>query len=243
MLTGRRFRVEFTAEQAVFAERIGSVCRAVWNTGLEQRREYRRRGAWMNYQPQAKELADAKTEHRWLSEVPGHCLQQALMDLDKACRTHGTFRVRWRSGRRWAPSFRFPEGNKMAVEQLNRWHGRVKLPKLGWVKFRQSRSLMVRPIRSATLTKDGGALVCRRSWLTTVSRLWWPMFEPEAAVGCGSWCCGGGRDQRRAAHRPGVRQRWRTAAGGGAATPALPRSEGFGQPCQDPRGAGEGAGT
>ena len=86
MLTGRRFRVEFTDEQAEYAERIGAVCRAVWNTGLEQRREYRRRGAWMNYQPQAHELAEAKTEHGWLKDVPGHCLQQTLMDLDKACR-------------------------------------------------------------------------------------------------------------------------------------------------------------
>ena len=43
MLGGRRFRVEFTDEQAAFAEQIGAVCRAVWNTGLEQRRAYRRR--------------------------------------------------------------------------------------------------------------------------------------------------------------------------------------------------------
>ena len=47
MLTGRRFRVEFTDEQTEYAEQIGavcrSVCRSVWNTGLEQRREYRRR--------------------------------------------------------------------------------------------------------------------------------------------------------------------------------------------------------
>ena len=155
MLTGRRFRVEFTDEQTAFAEKIAAVCRSVWNTGLEQRREYRRRGAWMNYQPQAAELAQAKTEHPWLAEVPGHCLQQTLMDLDKACRTHGTFGVRWRSGRRWAPSFRFPEGNKMTVEQLNRRHARVKLPKLGWVKFRLSRSLRDVMIRSATLSRDG----------------------------------------------------------------------------------------
>jgi len=155
MLTGRRFRVEFSAEQAEFAERIGAACRAVWNTGLEQRREYRRRGAWMNYYPQAKELAEAKTEHPWLKDVPGHCLQQALMDLDKACRQHGTFKVHWRSGRRWAPSFRFPEGNKMAVERLNRRHSRVRLPKLGWVKFRQTRSLDGETIRSATLTREG----------------------------------------------------------------------------------------
>jgi putative transposase len=77
------------------------------------------------------------------------------MGLDKACRTHGTFRVRWRSGRRWRPSFRFPEGNKMVVERLNRRHARVKLPKLGWVKFRLSRSLDDMVLRSATLTRDG----------------------------------------------------------------------------------------
>lgn len=131
------------------------MCRSVWNTGLEQRREYRRRGAWMNYQPQAKELAEAKAEHEWLKEVPGHCLQQTLMDLDRACRKHGTWKVRWRSGRQWAPSFRFPEGNKMAMEKLNRRHARVKLPKLGWVKFRMSRSLQGVVIRSATLTREG----------------------------------------------------------------------------------------
>src|SRR6267154_2718966 len=155
MLAGRRFRVEFTDEQAEYGEQIGALCRAVWNTGLKQRREYRRRGGWMNYRPQAHELAEAKGEHPWLKDVPGHCLQQTLMDLDKACRADGTLRVHWRSGRRWAPSFRFPEGSKMAVEQLNRRHGRVKLPKLGWVKFRLTRSLHDVVIRSATLTKQG----------------------------------------------------------------------------------------
>lgn len=155
MLAGRRFRLVFTDEQAEFAEQIGAACRAVWNIGLEQRREYRRRGAWMNYGPQAHELAEAKVEHGWLKTVPGHCLQQALMDLDRACREHGTFRVHWRNGRRWAPSFRFPEGNKMAVEKLNRRHARVKLPKLGWVKFRATRSLDGETIRSATLSRDG----------------------------------------------------------------------------------------
>lgn len=131
------------------------MCRAVWNTGLEQRREYRRRGAWMNYVAQAKELAQANSDHGWLSIAPSHALQQTLMDLDKACRTHGTFRVRWRSGRRWSPSFRFPEGETMTVERLSRKHARVKLPKLGWVKFRLSRRLEGVVIRSATVTREG----------------------------------------------------------------------------------------
>jgi putative transposase len=127
----------------------------VYNTGLEQRREYRRRVAWMNYEQQAHELVEAKTEHAWLKEVPGHCLQQTLMDLDAACRTHGTFDVRWRSARRWRPSFRFPEGSKMEIQQLNRRKSQVMLPKLGWVTYRSSRSLEGETIRSATLTREG----------------------------------------------------------------------------------------
>src|SRR5262249_23257195 len=70
MLAGRRFRVELSDAQA---QRTADAFRAVYNTGLEQRREYRRRGAWMSYQAQAAELVEAKTEHSWLKEVSGHC--------------------------------------------------------------------------------------------------------------------------------------------------------------------------
>lgn len=144
-----------TDEQEVFAEQVGAVCRAVWNTGLEQRREYRRRGAWMNYNEQAHELVEAKEEQTWLKAAPSHCLQQTLRDLDEACRKRGTWKVHWRSARRWAPSFRFPEGSRMELQQLNRRKTQVKLPKLGWVKFRASRSLDGETIRSATLSKEG----------------------------------------------------------------------------------------
>jgi putative transposase len=152
---GRRFRVELTDDQVRLAQLTADVCRAVWNTGLEQRRECRRRGAWMNYHEQAHELVQAKVEHTWLTEAPSHCLQQTLRDLDEACRRHGTFGVHWRSARRWPPSFRFPEGSQMELRKLNRRKTAVKLPKLGWVKFRVSRSLQGETLRSATLTKEG----------------------------------------------------------------------------------------
>ena len=159
MLTGRKYRLAFTPEQAEFAERVGGICRAVWNTGLEQRREYRRRGAFINYSSpkqatdQARELALAKAEHPWLAEAPSHCLQQTLMDLERACRGHGTFRVKWRSGRRWNPSFRFPDPRQVTVERLGRKWGRVKLPKFGWVRFRWSRALGGQ-VRSVTVSRD-----------------------------------------------------------------------------------------
>jgi putative transposase len=45
VLTGRRYLLAFTPEQEAYAEQVGDACRAVWNTGLEQRLEYRRRDA------------------------------------------------------------------------------------------------------------------------------------------------------------------------------------------------------
>ncbi|MEW1841537.1 helix-turn-helix domain-containing protein, partial [Nonomuraea angiospora] len=120
MLTGRKYRLDLAPGQAEFAERIGGVCRSVWNTALEQRRTYRRRDAWIGYHEQARQLAEAKQEFAWLSQVPGHCLQQTLLDLDQACSRHGTWKVRWKSKARTRPSFRFPEGAKIAIERLNR---------------------------------------------------------------------------------------------------------------------------
>jgi putative transposase len=154
VLTGRKYRLSLTPEQTRLVEEFGGICRAVWNTGLEQRREYRRRGAWMDFTPQAAELAEAKNEHEWLRSAPSHVLQQTLMDLDRACREHGTFKVRWRSARRREPFFRFPSGERIRVERVSRKWGRCVLPKLGWVRFRWSRDLDG-AVRSATVRRDG----------------------------------------------------------------------------------------
>ncbi|GAA4882582.1 RNA-guided endonuclease TnpB family protein [Saccharopolyspora cebuensis] len=154
MLTGRKYRLKLTAAQSAQCEEFGNVCRAVWNTALDQRRQYRKRGAWMNYNEQAGQLADAKTEHAWLKTAPSHILQQVLKDLDRACKDHGTFRVKWRGKQRWNPSFRFPMGKLIEVERLNKRWGRAKLPKLGWVQFRMTRNLGG-VVRSATVSRDG----------------------------------------------------------------------------------------
>ncbi len=157
MLTGRRFRLKLTPEQAQACTEYGGVCRAVWNAALDQRREARRKGAWANYVPQARQLAEAKREPglEWLKVAPSHLLQQTLRDLDRACREHGTFTVRWRVKHRWSPSFRFPDPKPMAVERINRKWGRVKLPKLGWATYRSTRALGG-PIRSATVSFKAG---------------------------------------------------------------------------------------
>jgi transposase len=154
-LAGRRYLLDLTPEQEAYAEQIGSACRAVWNTALEQRRIYRQRGGFIGYAEQCRQLAEARVEYPWLAEVPGHCLQQALRDLDRTCREHGTFRAHWRSARRWSPSFRFPDSRRIDARRLNRRWGEAKLPRLGWVRFRWTRPLGGK-IRNATVVNDGG---------------------------------------------------------------------------------------
>ncbi len=86
--------------------------------------------------------------------MPGHCLQQTLIDLDQACSRHGTWKVRWKSRATNTPSFRFPEGAKIAIERLSRRWARAKLPKLGWVRFRITRPLGGK-VKNATVSRDG----------------------------------------------------------------------------------------
>ncbi|OKI50295.1 RNA-guided endonuclease InsQ/TnpB family protein [Micromonospora sp. CB01531] len=156
MLTGRRYLLAFTPEQAAYAETVGAICRTVWNTALEQRREYRRRGAFVGYNEQARQMAEAKRDPHctWLADAPSHTLQQTLRDLERACKTHGTWKVRWRSKARTAPSFRFPDPQHIAVRRLNRRWGEERLPKFGPVRFRWSQPLGG-AVRNATVSRDG----------------------------------------------------------------------------------------
>jgi putative transposase len=128
----------------------------VWNTGLVQRRMYRQDHKWINYHQQAKEMADAKSdpEFAWLADAPSHCLQQTLRDLDRACRSRGTWAINFRAQSKWSPAFRFPKGSKMPVRKLSKRWGSVRIPKFGQVTFRRSRDLGGQ-IRSATITREG----------------------------------------------------------------------------------------
>jgi putative transposase len=155
MLTGRKYRLALTPEQEARCEEFGNICRAVWNTALEQRLMYAKRGAWMNYVPQSAEFTEARAEFEWLRATPRDVCQQVLRDLEQACNRHGTFKVRWRSKGSWSPSFRFPKGSGVRLERLSRRWGRAKLPKLGWVTFRWSRH-PGGEIRSATVSRKAG---------------------------------------------------------------------------------------
>jgi transposase len=156
MLVGRRYRLDLGPEQADYAARVASICRAVWNAALEQRRAAakQRHSQPPSYASQCRELAEAKHTEAWLVEAPSHCLQQTLRDLGQLCAQHGVWRVHWRSKRRWMPAFRFPDPTHIGtVRRLGRNAGEVRLPKLGTVRFRWSRPLNG-TIRNVTIQHD-----------------------------------------------------------------------------------------
>src|SRR4051812_21832540 len=170
--TGFRYRLYPTPDQERALERWAGCARAVWNAGLEQRRAaWRMNRVTLTYNHQGgHELTDAKRELPWLSEPHSDVLQQTLRDLDRAFQN-------WWAGRARAPPFRRRGRSEslriqsrggaraIVVRRVSRRWAEVRVPKLGWPRFRWTR----RPegtIKHLTITRDAlgwhVALCCER---------------------------------------------------------------------------------
>jgi len=159
IVAGRQYRLYLTGEQDRKAVRVVGCCRAVWNAALEQRRSawrLARRGVWGV--EQMAELPGLKRSpgFEWLAQDGiAQSLQQTLRDLDVAYQRFLTgaarrprFKVKGRG-----ESFRLPQGRDLPVRRLNRRWAQVRLPKLGWCRFRLSRPLGGE-VRHATVSRD-----------------------------------------------------------------------------------------
>jgi len=166
-LRGLVFRLEPDRGQEAFLGRIGDCCRYVFNWALGYREDVwlaaRSAGATgvkgsLGYSHLAGYLGGLREEHPFLKEAPYHCLQHALRDLDAAFERffggearHPNFR---RKGR-WTPSFRFPDPKQFEVNGQA-----VKLPKLGWVRFRRHGRPIPGNIRQITVKSVAGRWQC-----------------------------------------------------------------------------------
>jgi len=156
--TGRRYRAYPTPEQARRLTGWGHSCRAVWNLALEQRQYlYRHRGYTLRAVEQGVQLTHARAELPWLADLPAQSAQQVLRQLDRAYdnwwnpqHPAGPPTFKKRRSRLVVP---FP-GQAVAVRKLNRKWAQVRLPKVGWVRFRLSRPLGG-TVRNATVRRDG----------------------------------------------------------------------------------------
>lgn len=156
--TGRRYRLYPEREQAERLTAWGHTCRAVWNIALEQRQfAWRQRGRTLRAAEQCAHLTQARADLDWLADLPAQCAQQVLRHLDRAYDNwwnpdHPATGPVHRK-RRATLTVSFP-GQAVEVRKLNRHWGAVRLPKLGWVRFRMSRPLGG-ALRNATVSVNG----------------------------------------------------------------------------------------
>jgi putative transposase len=98
-------------------------------------------------------LLDWKEEFPYLQKSPSQTLQQVTKDLERAFKNFFAKRAdfpRPKKKGRSSDSFRFPQGCKLEPE--NR---RIFLPKLGWIRYRNSRSVLG-DIKNVTVSQRGG---------------------------------------------------------------------------------------
>ncbi|MFI8500840.1 RNA-guided endonuclease InsQ/TnpB family protein [Streptomyces sp. NPDC085524] len=155
---GRRYRAYPTRDQDEVLTGWGHTARALWNVALEQRvylweqRRYTLRSA-----EQCKFLTAARTDLDWIGDLPAQAGQQILRSLDRAYdnfwnpNNPARFPARKKRGHRLSVPF---PGQAVEVRKLNRKWAEVRLPKLGWLRFRLSRA-MGGTIRNATVSCDG----------------------------------------------------------------------------------------
>ncbi len=161
------FRLYPTHEQTAQMSQIAGACRFIYNLALEQRRDWYRPGRKFSFASQCREVTLLRAEVEWLNAAPVHTLQQALRDLERAYQN-------WWAKRAAAPtprkkgvndSFRFPDPVSLRVERTGTSSGRIKLPKLGWVKLRGWQALPGE-ISDITISRRAGqwfaAVQCER---------------------------------------------------------------------------------
>lgn len=136
-----KFRLYPTREQITLINKTIGCCRYVYNHFLNRRINlYRSEQRSLTYTGCCKELTGLKKDLPWLKEVDSMALQQSLKDLDSAYkhffRTKAGF-PKFKSKKHPKQSYR-TNANGSSI-QIN--GNRIKLPKLGWVKFAKSREI------------------------------------------------------------------------------------------------------
>ena len=84
--------------------------------------------------------ASARAQTPWLSAAPIHPLQQTLKDLERASSNFFAKRADFPRFRKkgQSDSFRYPDPKQFKIDAGNR---RVFLPRLGWLRYRNSRDI------------------------------------------------------------------------------------------------------
>ena len=176
-----KFELKPTGDQQRDMRRFAGSCRFVFNKALAlQIENYEAGGKFIGYVAMARRLTEWRNgpETPWLKDSPVHPLQHALKDLERAYKNFFAKRADFprfkKKGQR--DSFRYPDPKQIKLDQAN---SRVFLPKLGWIRYRNSRDVLGE-VRNATVSFSGG------KWLVSIQterEVKQPVPQATSAIG------------------------------------------------------------
>ncbi|SQH38403.1 K07496 putative transposase [Salmonella enterica] len=135
--------------------RFAGACRFVFNRALALQNENHEAGnKYIPYAKMASRLVEWKnaSETQWLKDSPSQPLQQSLKDLERAYKNFFQKRAAFPRFKKRGQNdaFRYPQGVK-----LDQDNSRIFLPKLGWIRYRNSRHV-TGMVKNVTVSQSCG---------------------------------------------------------------------------------------
>lgn len=148
-----KFQLMPNGEQIRKMQQFCGSARFVFNKALDwQNTQYQADNTFkFRYTKIANLLPAWKKVHVWLSECHSQVLQQSLKDLEASFRNFFQKRADFPKFKKKGvkDSFRFPQGFKL--DEVN---DRLYFPKIGWMRYRNSRSVLG-AVKNMTVSKRG----------------------------------------------------------------------------------------
>lgn len=146
-----------TGEQQRQMRRFAGSCRFVFNRALAlQKERYEQGEKKLGYAGLCKLLTEWRNgpETPWLADAPVHPLQQTLKDLERAYANFFAKRADFPRFKKkgQSDSFRYPDPKQIKLDQGN---SRIFLPKLGWLRYRNSREVLG-TVKNVTVSQSCG---------------------------------------------------------------------------------------
>ena len=155
-LQAYKFELQPNGEQRRDMRRYAGACRFVFNKALAWQNEQYAvdKAVKFSYTTLANLLPLWKQDPaiQWLKESPSQPLQQTLKDLERAYKNFFAKRADFPRFKKkgQSDSFRYPQGCK-----LDQSNNRIFLPKLGWVRYRNSREALG-TVKNVTVSSKQG---------------------------------------------------------------------------------------
>ena len=150
-----KFQLRPGGQQEREMRRFAGACRFVFNRALARQNENHEAGnKYIPYGKMASWLVEWKnaTETQWLKDSPSQPLQQSLKDLERAYKNFFRKRAAFPRFKKRGQNdaFRYPQGVKLDQE-----NSRIFLPKLGWMRYRNSRQV-TGVVKNVTVSQSCG---------------------------------------------------------------------------------------